>query len=107
MNERRAWNLKEVIADTSLAQATDMFSADFQLAEGTKVRITIMESVGAIWNLVPSAGTSIPLNAGGALTALDVYTEEITLDKQRTWNLQTPTSGGATLHHVVVQEVQI
>lgn len=98
--------LAALVADTVIAQDTDALAADFQLGRaGNLVRITIVATAD-VFVLVPNSGSAIELNNGGALTADGVYTEELALDQGRTWNLQTPNAGGATIKHLCIQEVQ-
>ncbi len=96
--------LAEITSSTAVSQSTDTLSADFSASKGAvAVRITIMEDVGAVWNFVPSAGTSYKINGGSALTADTPYTELCFLAPGVTWNLQTSTVGGVNITYMLIQ----
>lgn len=95
----------EVVANTAKAQNTDVLAADFQLGgEGSFARISLAGTAAVKVKLVPSSGTAFYLNAGAALTANTVFTEDVALDTGRTWNVQTDDASGITVTHLVVDE---
>lgn len=99
----------ELTADTAVTPNLDALSSDFQVErEDSIVRITIVPASASTWRLVPSTGTAFSLNADADLTAGAIYTEDVTLDVGRTWNIQTDTgTADITVNMLRVQELSL
>ena len=100
--------LAELTANTTKAQNTDFFAADFQSArDDSGCRITVAASAARRIRLVPSSGTAFYIAAGAQLTANAVHVEDVPLDTGRTWNVQTDDASGATVTILRVQELSL
>lgn len=97
--------LATLTADTVVAADTDSLGSDFTLRRGGNlVRVTVQAAAAADdVLLVPDSGTALNL---GALSAGVASTFEVALDHGRTWNVQTSTTGGWTIEHLAIIEVQ-
>lgn len=97
--------LAEITAEKVIANnTTDFFSADFTPErDDSIIRITIAGGPQII-QMSPSSGTAFTIRGGAALTLSTVYTEEVSLDRQRSWNMRTTNAGGITLRMVRIQE---
>lgn len=94
-----------ISADTAKAQNTDFLATDVTPKRGTPfLRITIAVQSAVKIRLVPSAGSGFYLNNGDALVANAVLVNDVPVDTDRTWNLQTDDAAGCTISHLVVEE---
>ena len=99
--------LATLIADTTKAQNVDLLAADFRLNRaGNLIRITVAADAAVELALVPSSGSNILLNGGGALAVDGIHSESVALDHGRTWTLASPNAAGITVTHLCVQEIQ-
>jgi hypothetical protein len=98
--------LAKVITDETVAQNTDLLTADFVPGfPGASLRLSIVLDSAVIVKLVGSDSTVILLNGGSALVADAVHTEVLALDSGRTWNLQTANAAGMTCTMLFIQEI--
>lgn len=69
----------------------DLFAADFRMHRAdsvARVRVAVFVGAASIL-LVPSSGSAFALNGGANIAAGTVHVEDVPLDTDRTWNLQT------------------
>lgn len=98
--------LVEIVADTAATQNTDILEADFQKTYDDTI-LRISSSADAInLRLVPSSGSGVNLLNGGTSSG-KIVTEEHNVDRGRTWNVQTSTTGGGTLRLLIIDEVRL
>lgn len=91
-----------------IAGSTDILAADFTPArDDSIIRITIaIATANANLILIPSTGLGegFFLKNAAVITFGSVYMEDVSLDRQRSWNLQTLS---AAIHVVMVRVVEL
>jgi ActR/RegA family two-component response regulator len=106
MSDQKSILLAELVADTAKAQNTDYLAADVQLSRDDGfLRITVVAQTAVKIRLVPSTGSAFYINAGTALAANSVHVEDVPVDADRTWNVQTDDISGATISILRLQEI--
>lgn len=108
MSDRFAAIHASIIANTAKAQSTNVLAADWQPVRADSIqRIAIAATAARKVQLVPSSGTAFYLNGGSALVANTVHVEDIPLDPDRTWNIQTDDVSGITVTYLRVIELSM
>ena len=98
--------LASITTAATFEQNADFLASDFAVGrEESRVRISVAVTGGSRVRLLPNTGAGFNLNGGNSITG-SLHTEEVSLDPERTWNVQTDNASGTTVNFLLVDELR-